>query len=59
MAEPGLLLHQYADDCQICNFCESAAAPYLTLAISPCVSSLATLMCPNQLQLNTSNTEVI
>ena len=59
VAEPGLSLPQYADDCQIYDSCLSDATSLFSTTVSRCLDSIASSMRANRLQLNTYKTEVM
>ena len=55
----GFISHMYADDTQINGSCQHESAEQLHHDLSSCLDDVSTWMCANQLQLNTSKTEVI
>jgi hypothetical protein len=55
----GLMPHQYSDDRQICGSCRPSKSDELQSRLSSCIDDVACWMRSNQLQLNTSKTEII
>jgi len=55
----GLVLHLYADDAQIVGSCDPSDAQSLCRHLEICLVDVASWMSSNQLQLNTSKTELM
>ena len=55
----GFIPHMYADDSQFKGSCHPRSAGQLQHNLSTCLDELSAWLCANQLQLNTSKTEVI
>jgi len=54
-----LMPHGYADDTQICGYCQPSDAGSLSQRVSICRDEVAAWMKVNQLQLNPTKTEVL
>jgi len=59
VAQHGLSLHQYADDSQVYDSCQSDATSTLSYDITECVDDMYSWMRLNRLQLNGEKTEVM
>ena len=55
----GLHPHCYADDTQLCSFCDPSHVDTLREHLSVCIDKVFSWMMSNRLQLNPSKTEVL